>query len=72
MELTIWIFLSVIGLALLWGLDRHLALKDVEKDLKIYLGDVLIARDVAEPKFRAIYATQVSQVKQLIRSHFKI
>lgn len=72
MELTIWIFLSVIGLALLWGLDRHLALKDVEKDIKEYLGDVLVARDSADPKFRAIYASQVGQIKQLIRSHFKL
>lgn len=72
MDITLWIFLCLLCLAFSWGLDRYFALKDIEKDLKIYLSDVFAARDVAEPRFKAIYASQAAQIKQLIRNHFTL
>ncbi len=71
-ETLAWFFLVCFLLACLWGWDRALALKDVEKDLKAYLGDTLVARDLADPKVRVHYAAVVSQLKQLIRNHFKL
>ena len=71
-EFTVWIFLSLLGLALLWGWDRHMELKDIEKELKEYLGDLEVARDVSEPSLRVHFVATISQVKSLIKRHFKI
>ena len=71
-EFTVWIFIAFFSLAILWGWDRHAELKDVEKDLKEYLGDLEVARDVSEPRLRVHFAATISQIKQLIRKHFKL
>ena len=56
---------------LIWGADRHLCLKDVEKDLKLLLGDFLVARDCSEGHVKVHYQATVSALKSLIRNHFK-
>jgi hypothetical protein len=56
---------------ILFLVDRHLCLKDVEKDLKLTLGDFLIARDLSSDQVRVHYQATVSSLKSLIRRHFK-
>lgn len=52
-------------------IDKHLYLKDVEKDLKLTLGDFLVARDLSSDQVRVHYQASVSSLKSLIRRHFK-
>lgn len=54
------------------AVDRHLCLKDLEKDLKEYLGDLLVARDCSEGQVRVHYQATVSGIKSLIRRHFNL
>ena len=69
--LAILLCLAVfLGLAV-FAVDRHLILKQVETDLKDYLGDVLVARDSTEPPLRVHFEAQVVAIKTLIRKHFK-
>jgi hypothetical protein len=71
-DFSIWIILAMFGLALLWGWDQHMELKDIEKELKEYLGDLEVARDISEPHLRVHFAATISQVKSLIKRHFKL
>ena len=59
-------------LAVLFALDRQLWIKEIETDLKNYLGDVMVARDVAEKPFKVHFEAQVSAIKSLIRKHFTL
>ena len=49
MDYVVWLGFSAVFIAvLIWGIDRHLCLKEIEIDLKDHLGDLLVARDSAE------------------------
>ena len=65
------LYLVIILALVIFAADRHLCLKDVEKDLKLMLGDFLVARDCSEGRIKVHYQATVSAVKQLIRTHFK-
>lgn len=72
MDFWTWVILALLfGLTLFGAWDRWDALKDVETDLRKYLQDMEIARDVAEAPFKAHYATHVAHIKQIIRNHFE-
>lgn len=66
------IFVGVIVILIIWGADRHLWVKEIEKDLKNYLGDVEVAREVSEPPVRVHFNAQVFAIKTLIRKHFEL
>lgn len=63
--------LVIIFLLLGFVIDKHLRLRDVENDLKLLLGDFLIARDIAEGRARVHYQATVVAIKRLIKDHFK-
>ena len=66
------VFVLLLSLAL-WGADRHLCLKDVEKDLKLYLGDLLVVRDSLEKgTCHSCRNLSVLSLKMLIRKHFTL
>lgn len=67
-----WIVFVLFLGSLLWAIDRQIEIKDVEKDLKLYLGDLLVARDLAESHTKVHYHANVSATKTLIRKHFKL
>lgn len=69
--MILMIYLALILGFAIWGLDRQLCLKDVEKDLKLLLGDFLIARDSSSGRIRTHYEATVVTLKTLIRNHFK-
>ena len=72
-DLVVWLCVAGWVLILLWGLDRHLNLRDVEISLKDYLGDLLIARDSAVSKTCACCAqARILELKALIRKHFTL
>lgn len=66
------IFVGVIVILIIWGADRHLWVKEIEKDLKNYLGDVEVAGEVSEPPVRVHFNAQVFAIKTLIRKHFEL
>ena len=72
MEILGWIVVIVFVLLAIFAADRYLWVKEIEKDLKEYLGDVLVARDVSEPPFRVHFDAQVSSLKLLIKKHFTL
>lgn len=72
MTIVYLILTAVFVIVLLFAIDRHLCLKDVEKDLKIYLGDLLVARELVEGNVRVHYQATVASIKTLIRTHFKL
>jgi len=68
---TIIFVVALLGLVI-WAFDRHLCLKDVEKDLNIYLGDVLVLRDSTEGSLKVHFSAEVAALKSLIGKHFKL
>jgi hypothetical protein len=66
--LCLLVFLGTV----IWGADRALILKQVEIDLKEYLGDVLVARDASDCPQRVHFDAQVFALKTLIRKHFTL
>jgi hypothetical protein len=67
----ILVYLAIIFALSIFGIDRYLRLRDVENDLKLLLGDFLVARDVAEGRARVHYQASALAVKSLIKNHFK-
>ena len=64
------VFILFIG-SLVFGIDKHLWVKEIEKDLKLLLGDFEVSRDAASSKTCACCRqTVIAQVKSLIRNHF--
>ena len=59
-------------LAVLFAVDRHLWIKEIETDLNNFLSDSLAACDVAEDSVRVHYQAQVNAIKALIRKHWKL
>ena len=73
MGIADWVFLVLFLAVLIWGIDRHLCLKEIEIDLKDHLGDLLVARDVAVTELCACCTqSRVLEFKALIRKHFKL
>ena len=72
METLLWVCVVAFVLTVLWAVDRHLCLKDVETDLKEFLGDALLARDSCDPKVRVHYQAHVRALKILIQKHFTL
>jgi hypothetical protein len=70
MEILGWIVVIVFVLLAIFAADRYLWVKEIEKDLKEYLGDVQVARDSSEPPFSVHFEAQVLALKHLIRKHF--
>ena len=71
MSLVDWdVFILFLG-CFVWGLDRHWCLKDIEKDLRVYLHDLKVGQSLAEGPIRIHYQATVSSVRTLIRNHFK-
>ena len=66
-----FVIIAAFVILALFAIDRHFYLKDVEKDLKLTLGDFLIARDLSSDQVRVHYQATVSSLKSLIRRHFK-
>lgn len=56
----------------LFAVDRHFCLKDAERDLKEFLGDLEVARDLSSDAARVHYTATVSATKALIRRNFKL
>jgi hypothetical protein len=72
-DLVVWLCVAGWVITLIWGIDRHLNLKDVEISLKDYLGDLLVSRDSALSKTCECCAqSRVLELKTLIRKHFKL
>jgi len=73
MEYLIYLLVAAVLIALaLVAADRHLCLKDVERDLKEYLGDIEVARNCCHFAIRIHFDAQVYAIKALIRRHFKL
>jgi hypothetical protein len=72
MEVIIWCVVALFIILAYIAIDRHFWVKDIEKDLKLYLGDVVDARDCSEPPFRVHFDAQVFALKSLIRKHFEL
>ena len=73
MDFVILLCAGLFIAVLIWGIDRHLCLKEIEIDLKDHLGDLLVARDSAENQVCACCAqSRVLEFKALIRKHFKL
>ena len=72
MDWLIYLLVAALIITLaVWGADRQLCLNDVEKDLKLMLGDFMIARDLSSDQIKVHYQATVSTVKSLVRRHFK-
>lgn len=71
-DLAIIICVAIFLAAVIFGVDRHLILKQVETDLKEYLGDVLVAQSVVDDPLKPHFAAQVFALKSLIRKHFRL
>lgn len=68
-----WFLIVVFLGSLVWGIDRHLCLRDVEISMKDYLGDLLVSRDSARDKLCECCAqSRVLEFKTLIRKHFNL
>ena len=68
-SLSVAAFLGI----LLWGINRHLILRQVEIDLKDYLGDLLVSRDSTKTRECACCRqNSIFAIKGLIRKHFKL
>lgn len=67
-----WIIAIAFVILVLFAFDRYLLVKEIETDLKEYLGDVQVARDAADPSIRVHFSAQVFALKHLIRKHFKL
>lgn len=67
----VYLPLAIIFALALFGIDRHLRLKDVENDLQLLLGDFMIARDIADGRARVHYQATVVAIKRLIKDHFE-
>jgi hypothetical protein len=73
MDFVIWLCVAIFVVVLLWGIDRHLCLKDIEIDLKCQLGDLLVSRDTSLDEIcRGCAQSRVLELKALIRKHFKL
>ena len=72
MEIFGWIAVVAFVLLAFFAADRYLWVKEIEKDLKEYLGDVLVLRDASESPHRIHFEAEVARVKTLIRKHFKL
>jgi hypothetical protein len=72
MEAMLWVLVVVFVLTVIFAADRQLWIKEIEKDLKEFLGDSLVARDAAEKSIKVYYQAQVAAIKVLIRKHFKL
>ena len=70
MEILGWIVVIVFVLLAIFAADRYLLTKEVERDLKEYLGDVQVAASIAEPPYKVHFEAQVLALKHLIRKHF--
>lgn len=71
MDTLLILFASAIVLgSLIWGLDRHLCLKELHIDLSEYLHQVMEARDKSESPIRVHFDAQVFALKTLIKKHF--
>ena len=68
----ILLYVAIFIALALWGADCYLCLKEVERDLKEYLGDLLVAHDACHYPMRVHYAATISAVKSIIRKNFKL
>lgn len=64
-----WICFVLILVLAGWGLDRHLRLRDVEIEMKDYLGDLLALRDL---DCKCCSQSRIFEIKALIRRNFKL
>ena len=72
-DLIVWLCVAGWVLTFIWGLDRHLNLRDVEISLKDYLGDLLVSRDSAVNKTcECCTHSRILELKAIIRKHFKL
>lgn len=72
MDFVIWLCAVLFIAVLIWGIDRHLCLRDIEIDLKLYLGDLLVSRDSSPKNCECCAQARVLELKALIRKHFKL
>ena len=72
MDFVIWICVVLFIAVLIWGIDRHLCLRDIEIDLKLYLGDLLVSRDSKSKSCECCAQARVLELKALIRKHFQL
>jgi hypothetical protein len=66
------VYVAIILALAVFALDRHLILKEVERDLKECLGDLEVLRDASSADLRVHFSAQVAATKSLIRNHFKL
>jgi hypothetical protein len=72
-NLIIWLCIAIAVGSFIWGVDRHLSLRDVEISLKDYLGDLLVDTHTAASKTcECCTRSRVLDIKTLIRKHFKL
>jgi hypothetical protein len=71
MDIYGWILFALLLLSGGFNLDQYLRRRDIEIDLKLYHGDLLVARDRAENLARVHYQAAADAIKSLIRNHFK-
>jgi hypothetical protein len=67
-----FLVLAAFLIVVIWGADRHLCLKEVEKDLKLYLSNVEAAEALSEPPVRVHISAQVFALRSLINHNFKL
>ena len=70
MEIFGWIWVFVFVVLVVFAFDRHLWVKEIEADIKEYLGDRLTVRDASPDEIRCHFNAEISSLKSLIRKHF--
>ena len=71
-DLAILACVAVFLGTVIWAVDRHLCLKQIEIDLKDYLGDLLVSRDSVVGDCKCCRQNAILSLKSLIRKHFKL
>lgn len=72
MDIMLWVLVAIFLLAVYFAVDRQLWIKEIKTDLDTFLGNALIARDLAPKELRVHYQAHVSAIKVLIRKHFTL
>jgi hypothetical protein len=72
MEIVMWVLAILFIFIVIFAADRYLALKEVEKDLRILWNDQLAARDIAPREARVHYQVFADAVKILIKENFTL
>jgi hypothetical protein len=72
MGLAIGLFAVVVVAILIYAVDKHLSIQEIEADLKNYLGEAEAAAKIAEGNVKTHYNAVVITIEAIISKHFKL